>query len=413
VPSAISRSRYSNNLYEFYHVVDNSKMPSILRRLANTSACIALVVMGSNVAAQPDESQRPLAKMFCPKQVVPEMPWQASKTGTGGTVVAQARIRYGTVTEVYILSGPELFHGTVANALSHYQCAMLPEEVMAMQTFIFKMAGEPDTPNNVEPPSFVSSVPDSTSIQRSNDLAHIRVLNTFPPVEVQRRTFRSAARTLEFDCKRRRYRIVSSVLHDQSEGPGGPLVRLGESPGERRFLALACDTPTIDTRRGTGTSTTIKLGGHAVPASLLDRRYEQLSAEEQLSVKAQYESVADGDEPPFPGVGLRSIHEAVSEAERSFGSQGALVLHVKVDAGGHATAVDVIKSPDSNMTTFAARTMMLVKFKPAICRGQPCPMAFPLEIELKSEIAPSQPKLNDDELATKKAVFLRPVRDQS
>jgi len=315
-------------------------MNSTLLFLKNTVTFSVLLVAGSNVLAQSDSDVRPLTIRFCSKQVAPRMPWQAVRSGTGGKVVAQVRVRYGTVTEVDILSGPELFHNSVANALSHYECEVVADDVVAQQTFVFKMEGEPDPVPSVEPPSFVSSVPDSLSIQRSGELAHIRVLTAFQPVQVDSRTYRSGARSLEFDCKRRRYRIVSAVLHNELNGLGdyaavrqvdGPMVMLGDSNGENRFRSLACDTPIVNAEVAAAANVSIKLGGHPLAAPVLDRRYEQLTLDDRSAVNAQYEAIAPGDEPPYPGMGLRAIHEALSEAQRSFRSQGSMVLQVKVE----------------------------------------------------------------------------------
>src|SRR5579862_4552063 len=45
-----------------------------------------------------------------------------------------------------------------------------------------------------------------------------------------------------------------------------------------------------------------------------DKRYDQLTAEQRMQVKSNYEAMADDDEPPFPAEGLgplmKSIHKA-------------------------------------------------------------------------------------------------------
>ena len=54
---------------------------------------------------------------------------------------------------------------------------------------------------------------------------------------------------------------------------------------------------------------------------------------------------------------------------------------MQVDAKGVAQSVSVIASPDSDMTRVAAGVLMLETYKPALCAGQPCAMAFPVRME--------------------------------
>lgn len=61
---------------------------------------------------------------ICPKQVQPEMPRKALQTGTGGKVVARAKIRGGKVVEVEIVSAQPrgLFDNAVKEAMMQYSC---------------------------------------------------------------------------------------------------------------------------------------------------------------------------------------------------------------------------------------------------------------------------------------------------
>jgi hypothetical protein len=40
----------------------------------------------------------------------------------------------------------------------------------------------------------------------------------------------------------------------------------------------------------------------------------------------------------------------------------------------------MMKSPDPKLTQGVATALMLTKYKPAVCRGQPCQMAYPLRM---------------------------------
>ena len=62
------------------------------------------------------------AVLVCPHQVPPRMPDLAVEEGVGGTVTAQAVVRNGRVHDVKILSGPEVFHEVVRQAMRRYRC---------------------------------------------------------------------------------------------------------------------------------------------------------------------------------------------------------------------------------------------------------------------------------------------------
>ena len=123
----------------------------------------------------------------------------------------------------------------------------------------------------------------------------------------------------------------------------------------------------------------------------LDKRYSELTREQQNAFKSQYEQMAEDDEPPFPLDGPGPLYKAIGEIHKQFlrrrfglGVDGLLAMHVQVDSQGKATSVAAYRSPDPEMTKFAATVAMLTKYKPAVWGGQPCAMAFPIRIQLTS-----------------------------
>lgn len=111
-----------------------------------------------------------------------------------------------------------------------------------------------------------------------------------------------------------------------------------------------------------------------------NRRYAELTAQEQGLLKSQYEAMPEADEPPFPLNGLQSIYKPIAEAHQKLLVAGDLIIDVDVDAQGQTTSVSVIKSPDPLMTRVAAAVLFSERFKPAVCSGIPCKMQFPLRI---------------------------------
>jgi len=122
--------------------------------------------------------------------------------------------------------------------------------------------------------------------------------------------------------------------------------------------------------------------GSALP---INRRYDELTSEEKARLLGVYESMGPGDEPPFPADGLRPIHEAIQKAQQKLLVRGDLLMFATVDADGNVAAVKTMRSPDSDMTAFVAKVLFLTRFKPALCKGQPCRMDFPFSFHFQVE----------------------------
>ena len=90
-------------------------------------------------AAPPAPSGRQDIGVACPTQAKPAMPAQAIRSGTTGTVRAQALIRDGKVVSVEILSGPRVFHNAVRDAMAQYKCISGSGDITATQEFDFKL----------------------------------------------------------------------------------------------------------------------------------------------------------------------------------------------------------------------------------------------------------------------------------
>ncbi len=114
----------------------------------------------------------------------------------------------------------------------------------------------------------------------------------------------------------------------------------------------------------------------------LDKTYAQLSEAEKNRFKAAYEPMRPGDEPPFPEHGLGPLYATISKANDKIQAVGVLEMAVTIDSTGTPTKIEVYRSPDPDLTAVAARIALLTKFKPAICSGQPCTMAFPFSLNI-------------------------------
>jgi TonB family protein len=122
---------------------------------------------------------------------------------------------------------------------------------------------------------------------------------------------------------------------------------------------------------------------HVIGGGLpFNKRYAELTAEEQDYLKSQYERMGPADEPPFPVDGLGPIYKALDIGQRKLrlGIEGPMTLFVDVNSKGRATSVSVHQSPDEELTRLAAAIVMLQAYKPALCDGAPCAMQFPLRV---------------------------------
>ncbi len=116
----------------------------------------------------------------------------------------------------------------------------------------------------------------------------------------------------------------------------------------------------------------------------LNRTYEQLTPEQKQIVHSRYESMAPGDEPPYPLEGLKPIVSAIFKAQEKLAATGDLQLIVTVGPDGKSKEVNAYGSVDvPEMAKFAASVLYITKFKPAVCGGKPCTMEFPFYLKLK------------------------------
>lgn len=151
-------------------------------------------------------------------------------------------------------------------------------------------------------------------------------------------------------------------------------------------MAQAAEPPTAEPDRYVIKQDRPSIGTHiprnVVEASRipLNKRYDELTGEQRALIKSQYESMAAGDEPPFPANGLAPIYKTLARAQQSVLVKGPVVIFVDVNAAGEATAVQVLQSPDPQFSRYVASVLMREKYKPARCGGTPCAMQYPFRM---------------------------------
>jgi hypothetical protein len=126
-------------------------------------------------------------------------------------------------------------------------------------------------------------------------------------------------------------------------------------------------------------------GGNAVSEIPFDKSYGQLTAAQQNRFKTFYVALGDGDEPPFPLNGLGALYRPVTQGQQKLLVSGEFRADAEIDKDGNLVAVAVLRSPNEEVTKFMANILLLTKFKPALCQGQPCSMGFPVKVSFKVE----------------------------
>ena len=118
-----------------------------------------------------------------------------------------------------------------------------------------------------------------------------------------------------------------------------------------------------------------------------DKGYADMTPAQQALVRARYVLLDDGDEPPYPLGGVQQQFKWVTQAaDKLDGPTGRLRLLVQVDSTGKASAVSLFETPDRKLGEVATMMLLETKYKPAICAGKPCAMAYPFELTLNRHL---------------------------
>lgn len=114
----------------------------------------------------------------------------------------------------------------------------------------------------------------------------------------------------------------------------------------------------------------------------MDKTYRELSEEHKAMVRANYEAMPIGDEPPFPLEGLGKLYETLSKLSDKLDNRGDISVIVTVDSNGEGVSAKVIKADDAQIGRYAAQLGMLTRYKPAVCAGKPCTMDFVIRMRM-------------------------------
>ncbi len=118
----------------------------------------------------------------------------------------------------------------------------------------------------------------------------------------------------------------------------------------------------------------------------LNATYEQLSADDKAKIRANYDNMPEGDEPPFPKEGLFPLWEHISGLAYKRIQKGNIMAIASVDATGKVGQVMMYETTSNTVTRVVSTVLAATEFKPAVCSGKPCAMDFIFEGRLDIDL---------------------------
>ena len=119
--------------------------------------------------------------------------------------------------------------------------------------------------------------------------------------------------------------------------------------------------------------------GHFVPP---EKSYAALTPDQQRLVKHAYPLLQEDDVPPYPALGHGELSRNLSNLIRQMDRLGEVLAIVSIDEQGVPQSVALLKMPSSQVGNLVASMLMLAKYTPGRCGGQPCAMAVPFTFDL-------------------------------
>ncbi len=114
--------------------------------------------------------------------------------------------------------------------------------------------------------------------------------------------------------------------------------------------------------------------------------WDGLTPEQKDIVRNRYPALEPGDDPPYPANGLVEFNRLIVAAAGKFNARGLLRLNVLVGADGKAKEVRRVGSFDDDVVRFVAAAAMALRYKPAVCHGEPCEMLYPVAMEITHKL---------------------------
>ncbi len=116
----------------------------------------------------------------------------------------------------------------------------------------------------------------------------------------------------------------------------------------------------------------------------LDKRYDELTADQKGMLRSWYKNLGPDDEPPYPEQGLQDLYEKLIGAHHGYQVYGQIFVVAHIDALGVAHSAAILPAGNyvmrDEVNQYFASVLMKQKYKPGKCNGTPCAMDFGVSI---------------------------------
>jgi hypothetical protein len=113
--------------------------------------------------------------------------------------------------------------------------------------------------------------------------------------------------------------------------------------------------------------------------------YAELTPEEKRIVQSYYPALEEGDEPPYPLEGPTEFFKIMSRVAGALRLRGDVMIYANVSPDGKVSTIGLGGLDTPDLRRYAAAAVASLRYKPALCRGQPCAMRFPFRMHLDLE----------------------------
>jgi hypothetical protein len=116
-----------------------------------------------------------------------------------------------------------------------------------------------------------------------------------------------------------------------------------------------------------------------------DVGYAGLTPEQKRLIQSYYPALEEADEPPYPLDGPMEFYKIMSKVTGALRLRGDVMIYANVSADGKVSTIGLGGLDTPDLRRYAAAGAASLRYKPAICRGQPCAMRFPFRLHLELE----------------------------
>lgn len=116
-------------------------------------------------------------------------------------------------------------------------------------------------------------------------------------------------------------------------------------------------------------------------------KWDALSNAQKNAMRAFYPALEAGDEPPFPLQGQGYLMQMLSQVNTdSVVQRGFLAANVLIGKNGKAMNVTTYGEPSKELVRIVSHLAVSQDYKPALCRGEPCDMIYPIRIQFTFDL---------------------------